>query len=177
MPAFTITQKIHPISPRYVVADDTGAEICHVRKKGFRLKDELVFWADADETRPWARLKERSLADFVGAYDITDEAEQPIGAIRRAGMRSMLRGTWEIAGPDGEALATVQEDSLVFALLRRARNVPLPVAYTFTAPDGTVLGTHKRRMGLRDVYDLQVDGLDPRLAIAQGIALDLLEGR
>lgn len=177
MPRYTITQKIHPISTRYVVTDGAGGEVCHVRKKKFKLREELVLWADSDEKRPWARVKARSVVDFGGTYDVFDEAERPVGAIRKAGVRSMLRVHWQIVDTGGQTLADVQEDSLALALLRRLAGLPVPVGFAFTAPDGRSLGRHKRRFGLRDVYDLEVEGIDPRLAIAQGIALDLLEGR
>ena len=174
---YTITQKIHPISTRYVVTGPDGGEVCHVRKKKFKLREELVLWADADETRPWARVKARNVVDFGGTYDVLDEGERPVGALRRQGMQSMLRARWEVQDTAGGVLAVVQEDSLALALLRRTLGLPVPIAYGFTAPSGEVLGQHKRRFGIRDVYDLDVDGIDPRLAIAQGIALDLLEGR
>lgn len=177
MPTFTITQKIHPVSTRYVVTDGSGAEVCHVRKKKFKLKEELVLWADGDETRPYARIKARSAVDFGGTYDVLDEAERPVGAIQRKGMASMVRGSWTILDASGTPVAAVTEDSMALALLRRVANVPLPVGFSFTAPDGTVVGTHKRKMGIKDVYEMTVDGIDPRLAIAQGIALDLLESR
>ncbi|MCP9489882.1 MAG: hypothetical protein MSC31_08395 [Solirubrobacteraceae bacterium MAG38_C4-C5] len=178
MPNFTITQKIHPISTRYVVTEaEGGGEICHVRKKKFQLREELVLWADEGETRPYARVKARNVVDFGGIYEVLDEAERPVGALRRQGMQSLARVRWEILDAGGTTLAVVQEDSLALALLRRFVGLPLPVGFSFTAPDGGVVGNHKRRFGLRDVYDLQVDGIDPRLAIAQGIALDVLEQR
>lgn len=177
MPAFKITQKIHPISTRYVVTDAEGGEICHVRKKKFKIREELVLWADADETRPYARIKARNLVDFGGTYDVLDEGERAIGALQRQGVQSLLRGSWKILDASGATLAAVQEDSMALALLRRVGGLPLPVGFTFTGPDGGVLGTHKRRFGVRDAYDLQIDRLDTRLAVAQGLALDLLEGR
>lgn len=178
MASYTITQKIHPISTRYVVTDaESGNEVCHVRKKKFRLREELVLWADESETRPYARVKARNVVDFGGLYEVLDEAERPVGALRRQGMQSMLRVRWEILDAAGTTLAMVQEDSMAMALLRRFIGLPVPIGFSFTAPDGGVVGNHKRRFGLRDVYDVHADGIDPRLAIAQGIALDLLEAR
>jgi len=177
MARFTITQKIHPISTRYVVTDADGGEVCHVRKKKFRLREELVLWADERETQPYARVKARNVVDFGGFYEVLDEGERPVGALRRQGMQSMLRVRWEVLDADGTTLAVVQEDSVALALLRRFAGLPVPVGFVFTAPGGGPVGRHKRRFGIRDVYDLDVDGLDPRLAIAQGIALDVLEQR
>lgn len=177
MADFVLTQRISPISTRYVVTDGAGAEVCHVRKKKFKLREELVLWADSDETRPWARVRARNVVDFGGTYDVLDEAERPVGALRRFGLASMLRSRWEVQDPTGTVLGTFSEDSLVFALLRRFGNLPLPIGFSFTGPDGHELGTHRRRFGFRDVYDMHVEGLDPRVAVAQGLALDVLEGR
>lgn len=112
MPAFTVAQKVHPISTRYVVTDSGGGEVCHVRKKRFTLREELVLWVDADETRPWARVKARNVVDFGGTYDVRDAQEQPVGALRRQGMLSMLRSRWEVQDTAGGVLAVVQEDPL-----------------------------------------------------------------
>lgn len=177
MSRLTITQKIHPISNRYVVHDAGGTEICHVKAKKFKLREELVMWQDDGESTAYARVKARSVIDFGGAYDVSDGAGTRVGTLRRRGMKSMLRVEWTIEDAGGQTLATVSEDSTAKALLRRFANVPLPIGFTFTAPDGTVLGHHKRRMGIRDVYDVDVAGIDPRLVAAIGVGLDLLEDR
>ena len=150
---------MHPIRTRYVVTDDAGTGFCHMYKKTLTLGEELVRWADSNETRPFDRLRARSAIDVGGTYAMPDEAERPIGALMRAGVRSMPGGTWEVPGVDGGVLATVEEDSAVYAALRRTASLPRPVGVTVTAPGG------------------QVVGLDPHLALAPGIALDLLEAR
>lgn len=174
----TITQRIHPVSTRYVVEDGVGNEVCHVKAKRFKLREELVLWRDDGERTPYASIKARSVVDFGGVYDVREpDGDRLVGSLQRQGVRSMLRGSWSILGPGGETIATVAEDSMALALLRRMVGLPLPITYSVTGADGTALGTHKRRFGIRDRYDLDVEGIDERLLVALGVGLDLLESR
>ncbi len=177
MPRLTITQKIHPISNRDVITADDGTELCHVKAKKFRLREELVLWKDDSEHQSYARVKARSVIDFAGAYDVFDDAGELVGTLRRSGLRSLLRVRWEIVDAHEQPIATVTEDRLLLAVLRRLGDIPVPLRFTFTTPDGTVIGHHRRRMGVRDRYEVDVTGVDTRLIAAIGVSLDLLEER
>jgi hypothetical protein len=72
-----------------------------------------------------------------------------------------------------------QERSVGIAILRRVQDVlPLPFHFDF-ALDGQPIMSVDRQRSLRDRYLLMVHvpGLDRRLAIAMGVALDALQAR
>ena len=194
---FLIEQKIRPIGTLYVVstADADGnaqQPVAFVRQKRFALKEVVRFFADEAETTELFSLKARQVIEFGGAYDVTAADGAPLGVLQKLGRRSLLRSSWRILGADGDSeLFSAQERSALVAILRRIWGfipvagewIPFLIPFHFDFQrDGTRVGSLTRKVALRDRYLLDVeplvaDGVEPRLLIAFGVALDMLQGR
>jgi uncharacterized protein YxjI len=154
-----------------------GASALHVHQRAFALKEDIVVYADAARRVPRLRIRARGILDVGTTYDVADGLV-PVGACRRNGMRSLVRDSWTVLGPDGAVVAEVQEESMLLALVRRLLFRLLPQAFAITDPSGARVATVKQRFNpFRLRYDVSFDGLDPRLGVALVVLLLAVEGR
>lgn len=169
------------------VRDSNGQLVAFSEQKAFKLKEEIHIYADETKTREVLSIRARSIIDFSAVYDVFDTATgQPIGSLMRKGMKSLFRDEWVFADTAGTPFATLIEDSVGLALIRRLLTNLVPQRYDVLAPDA-VSGTRIANMD-QDfnpfVYKLRVDfsmdtsnRLDRRLGIAGAILLAAVEGR
>jgi len=191
---YRVDQVIRPIANLYRVTPlavgDTpaGPPVAYVRQKKLKIKEEIHFFADENETNEIFRIKARSAFDTGSArYDVL-VGEQKIGLLWHKFTASLLRTTWHLGGPTDEEVAIARERSRVGALARRVIDfIPggelVPIRYNFEIlVDDAVVGHLDRTWGVRDVYFLDLTGdadkrIDRRVAIALAIGLDTLQNR
>jgi hypothetical protein len=122
--------------------------------------------------------------DFSAAYDVVDvEMNQKVGALRRKGLRSLLRDEWEVLDENDNVKGLLFEDSMGLALLRRfLLGSWLPQNYDITFGSTRVADLKQNFNFFR--YELHLDFsmdvarmLDRRLGIAAGILLAAVEGK
>ncbi len=154
----------------------------YIKRKAFRLKDELNVYTDESQSTVALVIKARSVFDFGATFDVREPgASEPIGSCRRQGLKSILRDEWTLMGPGDVVIGKMQEDSMLMAMLRRFFAHSL-----FPQTFGVYDGTEKKGMIAQrfnpfqlafDVDCSQASGLDPRLIIAGTILLLSVEGR
>jgi len=129
-------------------------------------------------------IKARQIIDFSAAYDVVDTAmNQKVGALRRKGLRSILRDEWEVLDANDNLIGLIFEDSIGLALLRRfLLGSWLPQNYDITLGQ-TRVGDLRQNFNLFR-YELNLDfsmdtsrSLDRRLGIAAGTLLAAVEGK
>jgi len=191
---FFLSQRIRPVINQYEFALAEGEPpFCFAEQKRFKFKEDIGFFADETKTTELLRLKARQRFDPAARYDVTGPEGERLGQIQKMFGSSLLRSTYTLYGADGNETATVREQSLLVALVRRlAGFVPyvgnfadwLPIPYSFTITrDGEPLGIHsRRRWRLRDTYDIDLTAdaertLDRRLVLALAVGLDALQAR
>jgi hypothetical protein len=160
-----------------------GAIVLYGRKKGFKLKEDIRLYSDAERQREVMAIAARGVIDFSASYDVTDSAERKrIGVLRRKGMRSILRDEWEILDASEKLLFRMQEDSAGLALLRRFLTNLVPQSFHVLAGDSPIaeMKQHFNPFHLRMTLDFSLDPgrrLDRRLALAAASLLGTIEGR
>ena len=196
---FILRQKFRFVVNEYhfslpVGEDAPGPPFCYVRQRPFKFKEDIRFYSDESRTRELMRIKARHRFDPRARYDVTAADGSTIGAIQKVFGQSLLRSTYTLSDPTGRELATVTEESMWVALLRRivgfipyienvAPWLPIPYHFVFTSPDGTKLGTHRRQLWkLVDTYTIDVSEdrdhvLDRRLVLALAVGMDALQAR
>jgi uncharacterized protein YxjI len=100
--------KILAIAQQITVTDAEGTLVCYVKQKAFKLKEAITVFADAEQTRPVFYINADRIIDFSASYHFTDTNGNPLGGIRRRGMRSLWKAHYEIID-DGNVILTVQE--------------------------------------------------------------------
>lgn len=116
---YTIRNKFFDFwSQTFSFHDAEGTPIGYARKKAFKLKEDLVIYADLGKQIPLIKIKARSIIDFGATYDIADaQTGENLGSIQRKGMRSILKDTYSLNDSEGRQYGTFVEDSI--AILRR----------------------------------------------------------
>ena len=152
-------------------------------QKMFKLREDIRVFSDESKTDELLSIKARQIIDFSAAYDVVDPAYGKVGALRRKGLRSILRDEWEVLNIQDQVIAIVTEDSVGRAMLRRLLlGTLLPQDYDMLMGSERV-ADFKQRFNLFR-YEMDVDfsmdtgkQVDHRLGLAVAILLAIIEGK
>ena len=160
-----------------------GRAILFVHLKAFKLREDITVYGDEGMSRPLLGIQARQIIDFSAAYDVVDHTTgQRVGALRRRGLKSILRDEWELLDPADQVIGVLIEDSQLMALLRRFLSNLIPQNYHLSVhgqPAATFTGTWNPFV-VKHTVDLSADNgglLDPRLALAASVLLLTVEGK
>lgn len=103
--------KIIALAPQVRVTDATGNLVLYVRQKLLALKEDVKIFADEKQTQLLFQLKADRIIDFSAQYNITNSAGQPIGSVKRQGMRSIFKATYDIKDAGGNAVGVIREEN------------------------------------------------------------------
>ena len=152
-------------------------------QKAFKLREDIRVYSDESKTNEVLSIKTQQVLDISATYDVVDTAtQQKVGALKRKGLKSVLKDEWEIFDPSGMLIGRVEEDSMLMAIIRRFLTNLVPQKYHFTMGE-QIVGTFQQHFNpftYRATMDLSADSgrrLDRRLALAAGILLLAIEGR
>ncbi len=183
---YTIRRKVFAIfGASFHVYDDTGAVVAFCRQKAFRLREDIRLYTDESKSQELLTMKTRSVIDFGATYDVALPSGEIIGSLRRKGLRSLVRDSWLIFGPDGRELATLKEDSSGMAILRRIHGIFAllsPQKFEAMSFDGRHIATLRTHVN-PFVYRLGVtihedhEELDELMVLAAGCLIAAIEGR
>jgi hypothetical protein len=154
-----------------------------IYQKAFKLKEDITVYADVGMQQPQLHIKARQIIDIGATYDVMDVASgYKIGALRRQGWASFARDEWHVLDVNDQHIATILEDSLAMALLRRFLSNLIPQNYTVSMGQsviGQVHGTWNPFL-VKYLVDFSADPsryLDRRLALAGIVLLMCIEGK
>ena len=164
--------------------DPAGNLVLFSEQRMFKLREDIRVYSDEYKTQEVLSIKARQILDFSAAYDVVDtELHQKVGALRRKGLRSILRDEWEVLDVGDNVRGLLFEDSVGMALLRRfLLGSWLPQNYDISLGEMRVADLRQNFNLFR--YELNLDFsmdtrqlLDRRLGIAAGILLAEVEGK
>jgi uncharacterized protein YxjI len=175
--AIALTGKLRFYNPQ-------GEVVLFSEQKMFKLREDIRIYSDEQKSQELLLIKARQIIDFSAAYDVTDTLTgEKVGALRRKGLKSMLKDEWEVLDPSDNVIGLCFEDNMQLALLRRflLGNL-LPQNYDLTIGQ-TRAADLKQRFNLFR-YEMDVDFsmdttrlLDRRLGIAAAALLAIIEGK
>jgi hypothetical protein len=181
---YTIRRKVLKlVGGAFTVLDSAGGTVLYAEQKAFKLKEDIRLFTGPDMTEELVRIHARRALDISAIYDVIDAStNQPIGALQRRGMKSVLQDEWWILGAGDAQVGTIVEDSMALALVRRFLLNLIPQNFTVTLNDVEV--AHMRQQINPFVFKIDLDfssdrdgRLDRRVAIAAGILMAAIEGR
>ena len=187
-PRYMVRRKILKLfGGAFHVYDTTQTHVfAYSKMKAFKLKEDIRLYSDESMKLELLTISARSMLDFSAAYDVIDPiANQKVGALRRKGLGSILRDSWEILSPHDQVIGTIQEDSMVAALVRRFVDA---AAFFFPQKfhadmNGQTVCTFQQNFNpfvRRLVVDFTPDRggqLDRRLGLAAAVLLQAIEGK
>jgi hypothetical protein len=174
--AIALTGKIRIYAP-------DGSLKLFSEQKMFKLREDIRVFSDESKTVEILAIKARQIIDFSAAYDVVDAAEGKVGALRRKGLRSLLRDEWEVLDNQDQVIAIITEDSVGLAVLRRlVLGSLLPQNYDMLIGSDRVVDLKQRFNLFR--YEMDVDftmdaghRVDRRIGLAAAILLAIVEGK
>jgi len=105
----SLTFKVVTLASEVSIADASGAIVAYVKQKAFRLKEDIEVYAESSKSRLLYRIKADRVIDFSARYHFTDAEGNPIGSIKREGMRSLWKATYEVSDEAGRVVFRVSE--------------------------------------------------------------------
>jgi len=183
-PSYLLKRQAIALTGKFRFYDPAGNQVMFSEQKMFKWREDIRVYADENKTQEVLSIKARQIVDFSAAYDVVDTAlNQKVGALRRKGLRSILRDEWEVLDANDNVKGLLFEDSMGLALLRRlVLGSWLPQNYDITFGETRVADLKQNFNLFR--YELNLDftmdtaqQLDRRLGIAAGILLAAVEGK
>lgn len=107
----TLRFKIVALAPQLSVIDASGAEICYVRQKLFKLKEAIEVFTDSTRSEKLCEIRADRIIDFSAKYTFYDRNDQPFGAVKRQGLKSIWRSRYEIHDHDLPEMLIQEENA------------------------------------------------------------------
>lgn len=181
---FLIRKKIFKLAgAAFHIYTPDGDLAFYSKQKAFKLKEDIrLYTSEAMDTEALV-IQARHVLDVSAAYDVIDPiAEEKVGALKRKGLKSMLKDEWIIMDSADKEIGLISEDSMVLALLRRFILNLIPQSY-----DGVVGGNQVCAFKQNfNPFVTKIDAdfskdtanlLDRRLGLAAAVLLCAIEGK
>jgi uncharacterized protein YxjI len=142
----TLTFKLLALAPQIQVRDATGALLCYVRQKLFRLKEAVTVYRDEAQEEPVYLIQADRIIDIGATYHFSTPEGRPAGALRQHGLRSFWKARYDILDGDRAEFVLQEENPWVKVLDGFLGEIPilglltgymLNPTYLVEAADGT----------------------------------------
>ena len=107
----TFTFKLLALGTSVFVRDAGGNLLGFVKKKKFKLKEDINVFADENQTQILFNIKADRVIDFSAKYNFTDSTGRPLGAIKRQGMRSIWKSHYLITDANDRQILEIHEEN------------------------------------------------------------------
>ena len=107
----TLSFKKFALASQIYMKDANGNLLGYVKQKMFKLKEDINVFADEAQTQHLFNIKADRIMDFSANYRFTGNQGNPIGAIRRKGMRSIWKANYEISDGGGNHVLNINEEN------------------------------------------------------------------
>jgi uncharacterized protein YxjI len=165
------------------IYDPSGKVAFYSKQKAFKLKEDIRVYTGEDMRTEVLTILARQILDFSAAYDVFDPAtNRKVGALKRKGIKSIVKDEWIIMDAENREIGLIQEDSMLLALIRRLLTNLIPQKFAGFV-NGMQVCLFKQNfnpfvMKINLDYSMDVNGLlDRRLGIAGAILLCAMEGK
>jgi hypothetical protein len=164
------------------VFDPGGTQVLFSKQQAFKLREDIRVWSGDDMQTELLRIAARQIVDFSAAYDVIDSTTgQKAGALKRKGLKSIVRDEWILMDATDQEIGLLQEDSMGMAILRRFLNF-IPQKFHMDVGNALVarLQQNWNPFVLKMTVDFSPDTqrlLDRRLGIAVAILHSAIEGK
>ncbi|MDB5101735.1 MAG: hypothetical protein JWM80_6156 [Cyanobacteria bacterium RYN_339] len=182
--------KVFALATQIYVTDASGNVVYYVKQKMFKLKEAITVFGDEAQQDPKFTINADRVIDFSASYAFTDTSGQALGAIKRQGMKSFWKATYEIRDEAGQPSMTITEENPWVKVLEgllvdvpvvgMVANYLLNPKYAVTLADGRIAmrfikmpSVFDRRFEIESVIPL--DAANEKRAILGGLMMVLLE--
>ena len=165
------------------IFDPNGQVALYAHMKAFKLREDIRLYTGEDMQTEVLTIKARQVLDISATYDVVDaQTHEKVGALKRKGLKSMLRDEWLILDATDQQIGTITEDSTALALIRRLLTNLIPQSFSVEV-HGRQVATFRQHFN-PIIFKMDVDFtadtgglLDRRLGLAAAVLLATIEGR
>ena len=129
---YTIRKKIFNfLGASFHIFDSSGTVAFYSKMKAFKLREDIRLYTNEDMQKEVLSIQARQIIDFSCAYDVMDSTtNQKVGALKRRGMKSLIKDEWTIMDANDQEIGFIKEDNMWLALLRRFLVNLIPQQYS-----------------------------------------------
>jgi uncharacterized protein YxjI len=109
----TMNFKILAVAPQIFVRDADGQELMYVKQKLFKLKEAINIFSDQSQTNQLYTINADRILDFSARYNFTDSQGMSLGAVKRRGMRSIWKASYDVMEGDSIIFHIQEENAFV----------------------------------------------------------------
>ena len=179
---YTIRRKILKlVGGAFHIYDGAGRVVGYTKMKAFKLKEDLRMFESEAMHEEIFRIQARNILDISATYDVYDgNGGEKLGAVRRRGLKSILKDEWTILDEFDREVGVIAEDSMALALIRRFLTNLIPQKYECQV-NGEPACEYKQNFNpfvMKITVHFQPEcGADRRLLMAAGVLLCAIEGK
>ncbi len=165
------------------VYDPNNQVVMYAKLKAFKLKEDIRLFTGEDMQTELLSIKARKVLDFSATYDVVDSiTNEKVGALRRKGLKSLIRDEWILVDTNDIDIGTIKEDGTALALVRRFLTNLIPQKFHCEIGGANVCDFKQNFnpfvMKVAVDFSKNTAGiLDKRLGLAAAILLCAIEGR
>lgn len=168
----------------FYIYDDNDQQVFYSKMKGLKLKEDLRVYGSEEMNEELLVITTDQILDFGAKYTVTDpQTGEEVGAVKRKGMKSLVKDEWVFLDPADNEIGSLKEDSLMLSLIRRFVFKFIPQTYNLEVENRTVASFSQNFNPF--IYKLDLDfsadpdgqQLDRRLALAAAVLLGGIEGK
>lgn len=164
------------------VYDEKGNSLFYSKQKAFKLREDFRVYSEERQMEELLTIKTPQILDIGATYNVQDATTgEAIGAIRRKGLKSIIKDEWIFLSNEGREIGRLTESSIAGALLSRFINL-IPQTYVIVSADGREVADIKQHFNPFVLkYSMTIvdprPSIDRRLLISSGILLAGIERR
>jgi hypothetical protein len=103
--------KIIAFNPQVKITDASGQTVLYVKQKALALKEAVKVFADEGQQQELYNIKANKIIDFSAQYNVTTPVGSPMGAVKRQGMKSLWKATYNILDAAGGEVGLIHEEN------------------------------------------------------------------
>lgn len=108
----TLSFKLLALLGQEIKVRDAGDEVvCCVKQKAFRLREDVLVFADEAQTKQVCRIQADRVLDFSAQYTVALPDGLIVGTLRREGMKSLWNATYHILDGQGNEAGLIHEEN------------------------------------------------------------------
>lgn len=122
--------KLVSFAPQFSVTDKYGRDVCYVRQKLFRLREDITVYQDSSKSEQISSIKADRIIDFSASYHFEYPNGTRYGSVRRRGWRSIWSVHYEI-WQEGRKIYDIREHNPFVKVMDALFN-QIPILNFFT---------------------------------------------
>lgn len=95
----------------FTVTDAQGQSLLYVRQKIFTWRDRVKVYRDKSQTEQLYSFTSNKLIDFQQTFSISNQADEPIGFVRRKTIKSFWKATFNLSKHEDQVDYVVRENN------------------------------------------------------------------